>query len=70
MSGKAYSIRCLRLCHVISANNLAGTGLKEPLVLLAPDWNDVVGGDAIETGCRPGSYDVSQSIWHDNIRIS
>ncbi|KAJ5159866.1 High affinity iron permease ftrA [Penicillium canariense] len=29
-------------------------------------WNHVIGGDASETGSGPGSYDISQSIWHVN----
>jgi high-affinity iron transporter len=30
------------------------------------DWNNIVGGDAAETGAAPGSYDISTSVWHVN----
>jgi high-affinity iron transporter len=29
-------------------------------------WNQLVGGDASETGSGPGSYNIEQSIWHVN----
>ncbi|KAK4228991.1 iron permease FTR1/Fip1/EfeU [Podospora fimiseda] len=29
-------------------------------------WNEVVGGDAAETGEGPGSYDIDSSVWHVN----
>ncbi|KAI9932375.1 hypothetical protein ASPWEDRAFT_739360 [Aspergillus wentii DTO 134E9] len=29
-------------------------------------WNNVIGGDASETGSGPGSYDIRQSVWHVN----
>ncbi|KAB8270216.1 iron permease FTR1/Fip1/EfeU [Aspergillus minisclerotigenes] len=32
----------------------------------ANTWNKVIGGDAAETGTRPGSYDIRQSVWHVN----
>lgn len=33
----------------------------------AQDWNNVIGGDAAETGAGPGSYDISKSVWHVNV---
>ena len=30
-------------------------------------WNNVIGGDASETGSGPGSYDIRQSVWHVNV---
>jgi len=32
----------------------------------AQQWNNVIGGDAAETGAGPGSYDISKSVWHVN----
>ncbi|KAL2849920.1 iron permease FTR1/Fip1/EfeU [Aspergillus pseudoustus] len=29
-------------------------------------WNQIIGGDASETGSGPGSYDIRQSVWHVN----
>ncbi|KAJ5654168.1 hypothetical protein N7490_001171 [Penicillium lividum] len=29
-------------------------------------WNNIIGGDASETGSGPGSYDIRQSVWHVN----
>ncbi|KAF9888598.1 hypothetical protein FE257_008530 [Aspergillus nanangensis] len=29
-------------------------------------WNQLVGGDASETGSGPGSYDIRKSVWHVN----
>lgn len=29
-------------------------------------WGLVIGGDASETGSGPGSYDITQSVWHVN----
>lgn len=29
-------------------------------------WNNLVGGDAAETGSGPGSYDIRKSVWHVN----
>ncbi|KAJ5697799.1 hypothetical protein N7488_011483 [Penicillium malachiteum] len=29
-------------------------------------WNNIIGGDASETGSGPGSYDIDQSVWHVN----
>ncbi|EQL01573.1 Iron permease FTR1 [Ophiocordyceps sinensis CO18] len=34
--------------------------------LEAQKWNDVVGGDAAETGAGAGSYDIDKSVWHVN----
>jgi high-affinity iron transporter len=30
-------------------------------------WNKLVGGDMAEVGTGPGSYDISQSVWHVNV---
>lgn len=35
----------------------------------AQKWNGAVGGDAAETGSGPGSYDITQSVWHVNVRL-
>jgi high-affinity iron transporter len=35
--------------------------------LQAQAWNKIVGGDADETGSGPGSYDISNSVWHVNV---
>ncbi|TVY65564.1 Plasma membrane iron permease [Lachnellula suecica] len=32
----------------------------------AQDWNNVIGGDAAETGAGAGSYDIDKSVWHVN----
>lgn len=29
-------------------------------------WNNIIGGDASETGSGPGSYDIRSSVWHVN----
>ncbi|GKZ49343.1 hypothetical protein AbraIFM66951_001747 [Aspergillus brasiliensis] len=29
-------------------------------------WNNIIGGDASETGSGPGSYDIRKSVWHVN----
>lgn len=29
-------------------------------------WNQIVGGDAAETGSGAGSYDIRKSVWHVN----
>ncbi|KAJ9486892.1 hypothetical protein VN97_g6437 [Penicillium thymicola] len=29
-------------------------------------WNNIIGGDASETGSGAGSYDIRQSVWHVN----
>ncbi|KAM7184644.1 plasma membrane iron permease [Naviculisporaceae sp. PSN 640] len=29
-------------------------------------WSKLVGGDVLETGSGPGSYDIDQSVWHVN----
>ena len=34
----------------------------------AQEWNNAIGGDAAETGAGPGSYDISKSVWHVNVR--
>jgi high-affinity iron transporter len=33
----------------------------------AQRWNKAIGGDAAETGSGPGSYDITQSVWHLNV---
>lgn len=33
-------------------------------------WNKMVGKDVSELGAGPGSYDISRSVWHVNVRIS
>jgi high-affinity iron transporter len=33
----------------------------------AQTWNNAVGGDAVEVGAGPGSYDIDQSVWHVNV---
>jgi high-affinity iron transporter len=35
--------------------------------LQAQAWNKVVGSDADEVGSGPGSYDISNSVWHVNV---
>ena len=30
-------------------------------------WNKIIGGDAVETGSGPGSYDIRKSVWHVNV---
>lgn len=32
-------------------------------------WNKMVGKDVSELGAGPGSYDISRSVWHVNVRI-
>jgi hypothetical protein len=32
-------------------------------------WNDAVGSDAAELGAGPGSYDITKSVWHVNVRL-
>lgn len=32
-------------------------------------WNKMVGKDVAELGAGPGSYDISRSVWHVNVRI-
>lgn len=36
----------------------------------AQDWNNLTGGDAAEAGSGPGSYDITKSVWHINVRLS
>lgn len=36
----------------------------------AQKWDDVIGGDADETGAGPGSYDITKSVWHVNVSHS
>lgn len=30
------------------------------------EWDQIIGGDASETGSRAGSYDITKSVWHIN----
>jgi high-affinity iron transporter len=48
---------------------LVGAGLFSRAVwyLEAQAWNNAVGTDAAELGAGPGSYDVTQSVWHVNV---
>lgn len=34
--------------------------------LEANTWNVLTGGDAVENGNGPGTYDIRQSVWHVN----
>jgi high-affinity iron transporter len=34
----------------------------------AQAWNKEVGSDADEVGSGPGSYDITKSVWHVNVR--
>lgn len=36
-------------------------------VLKLQQWNEIIGGDAAETGAGPGSYDIRKSVWHVNV---
>ncbi|KAI2642355.1 iron permease FTR1/Fip1/EfeU [Xylaria nigripes] len=47
---------------------LVGAGLFSRAVWFfeAQKWNDIVGGDAVELGTGPGSYDIDKSVWHVN----
>ncbi|KAI1813360.1 iron permease FTR1 family protein [Poronia punctata] len=47
---------------------LVGAGLFSRAVWYfeVQQWNNVVGGDAVELGNGPGSYDVDKSVWHVN----
>ena len=36
--------------------------------LQAQAWNKEVGADADEVGSGPGSYDITKSVWHVNVR--
>jgi high-affinity iron transporter len=35
----------------------------------AQQWNNLLGGDAAETGSGAGSYDIDKSVWHVNVSI-
>jgi high-affinity iron transporter len=35
----------------------------------AQDWNNAVGGDAVEVGAGAGSYDIDRSVWHINVSV-
>ncbi|GAP88602.1 putative iron permease ftr1 family protein [Rosellinia necatrix] len=47
---------------------LVGAGLFSRAVWYfeAQQWNNIVGGDAVEVGTGAGSYDIDNSVWHVN----
>lgn len=46
----------------------AGLFSKAIWFIEAQKWNDAIGGDAAETGSGAGSYDITKSVWHINVR--
>jgi high-affinity iron transporter len=47
----------------------AGLFSKAVWFFEAQQWNNIVGGDAAEAGSGPGSYDITKSVWHVNVRM-
>lgn len=47
----------------------AGLFSKAVWFFEAQQWNNAIGGDAIEVGSGPGSYDITKSVWHVNVSV-
>lgn len=45
----------------------AGLFTRAIWYLETQQWNKLIGTDASELGDGPGSYDISQSVWHLNV---